>query len=77
LVSLRWRANLGRGELAAAAGVSEHLIQSLEQGRTSNPKLKSVIGLARALGVTVGELVEGLSEAGDGPESGGNGVPLF
>jgi len=36
-----------------------------------------LIRLSRALGVAVGELVEGLSEAGDGPESGGNGVPLF
>jgi transcriptional regulator with XRE-family HTH domain len=67
LASLRRGAYLSRDELAESSGVSTHLIQSLEQGRTSNPSLRTVLGLARGLGVTVGELVEGLPEAGDGP----------
>ena len=67
LASLRWRAGLGRDELAKVSGVSEHLVQSLEQGRTANPSLRTLRGLAQGLGVTVGELVEGLPEAGDGP----------
>ena len=68
LASLRWRANLGRDQLAELSGVSAHLIQSLEQGRADNPTLRSLLGLAQGLGVTVGELIEGHSEAGDGPE---------
>ena len=69
LVTLRWRACLGRDQLAKRLGVSVDLIHSLEQGRTANPTLRTVLGLARGLGVTVGELAEGLSsEAGDGEE---------
>jgi transcriptional regulator with XRE-family HTH domain len=67
LATLRWRAGLGRDQLAELSGVSEHLVASLEQGRVRNPGLRTVLGLARGLGVTVGELVEGLSETGDGP----------
>jgi transcriptional regulator with XRE-family HTH domain len=67
LALLRWRAGLGRDELAKVSGVSEHLIASLEQGRVRDPKLRTLLRLARGLGVTVGELVEGLPEAGDGP----------
>ena len=68
LATLRWRANLGRDQLAKLPGVSAGLIQSLEQGRAANPTLRTLLGLARGLGVTGGELIEGLSEAGDGPE---------
>jgi transcriptional regulator with XRE-family HTH domain len=57
---LRWRARLTRPRLAAKAGVSIDLVSSLEQGRASNPTLQTLLGLARALGVTVGELVEGI-----------------
>jgi transcriptional regulator with XRE-family HTH domain len=67
LATLRWRAGLGRDQLAELSGVSVHTVQSLEQGRSGSPSLRTVLGLARGLGVTVGELVEGLSEAGDGP----------
>ena len=68
LATLRWRACLSRDQLAKRSGVCADLIQSLEQGRADNPTLRTVLGLAQGLGVTVGELIEGHSEAGDGPE---------
>jgi transcriptional regulator with XRE-family HTH domain len=64
---LRWRACLSRDQLAELSGLSADLIQSLEQGRSANPTLRSLLGLAQGLGVTVSELVEGLPEVGDGP----------
>ena len=68
LATLRWRACLSRDQLAKRSGVSADLIQSLEQGRAANPTLRTLLGLAQGLGVPGGELIEGLSEAGDGPE---------
>jgi transcriptional regulator with XRE-family HTH domain len=68
LATLRWRANLSRDQLAERSGVSADTVQSLEQGRVTNPTLRTVLRLASGLGVTGGELIEGLSEAGDGPE---------
>jgi transcriptional regulator with XRE-family HTH domain len=61
LAALRFKAYLTRAELARRARVSEHLIQSLEQGRTSNPTLQTLLGLAGALGVSASALIEGLS----------------
>jgi transcriptional regulator with XRE-family HTH domain len=54
---LRYEARLSREELASRANLSPDLVQSLEQGRTANPRLSTLRGLASALGVTVGELV--------------------
>ena len=68
LTTLRERARLGRDQLAELSGVSAHIIQSLEQGRAANPTLRTLLGLAQGLGVPGGELIEGLSEAGDGQE---------
>ena len=68
LATLRWSACLSRDQLAERSGVSAGLIQSLEQGRAANPTLRTLLGLAQGLGVTVGELIEGPSEAGDGWE---------
>ena len=68
LAALRGRACLSRDQLAESSGVSAHLIQSLEQGRTCNPGLRTLLGLAKGLGVLLADLVEGLSEAGDGQD---------
>jgi transcriptional regulator with XRE-family HTH domain len=54
---LRYEARLSREELASRANLSPDLVQSLEQGRTANPRLSTLRGLASALGVTLGELV--------------------
>jgi transcriptional regulator with XRE-family HTH domain len=40
--------------------VSEHPVQSLEQGRAANPTLQTLLGLADALGVKVANLIEGV-----------------
>jgi DNA-binding XRE family transcriptional regulator len=61
LWDLRLRASLSRRKLAQRTGVSRHLIESLEQGRTANPKLSTLLALAGGLGVRPAELVEGLS----------------
>jgi transcriptional regulator with XRE-family HTH domain len=58
LVDLRYRARLNRSKLAERSGVSADLIQSLEQGRTANPTLDTLLRLSSALEVTVGELIE-------------------
>jgi transcriptional regulator with XRE-family HTH domain len=61
LTALRTERYLSRAELARRAGVSEDLVQSLEQGRTANPRLQTLLGLAGALGVTVNDLIEGVA----------------
>jgi transcriptional regulator with XRE-family HTH domain len=66
LSDLRWRAGLSRAAVAARAGVSKDLLQSLEQGRTANPTLRVLAGLARGLNVSVGELLAGLDFASPG-----------
>ena len=58
LNALRNEAYLSREELARRAGVSEDLVQSLEQGRTANPRLLTLLGLAGALGVTASDLIK-------------------
>jgi transcriptional regulator with XRE-family HTH domain len=68
LASLRRRANLSRDELAQRSAISADTVQSLEQGRTANPTLRTLLGLAQGLGVTAAELIEDPSEARDGPE---------
>jgi transcriptional regulator with XRE-family HTH domain len=66
LTALRSNAFLSRSQLARKAGVSEDLVQSLEQGRTTNPTLQTLLGLVGALGVTVNDLIEGVvMQSGD------------
>src|SRR5262249_44279590 len=66
LARLRSTARLSPEELARLAGVSVDLVQSLEQGRTANPTLRTLLRLAGALGVTVGELIEDAEECSNG-----------
>jgi transcriptional regulator with XRE-family HTH domain len=66
LAGLRRAAHLRREELAEQAGVSADLIQSLEQGRTANLTLRTLLRLAAALSISVAALVEGV---GDQPGS--------
>ena len=74
LSELRWRAGLSRAVVATRAGVSKDLLQSLEQGRTANPTLRVLAGLARGLNVSVGELLVGLDFAGSKESPQSNGV---
>jgi transcriptional regulator with XRE-family HTH domain len=57
LFALRQASYLSREQVAHDAGISVHLLQSLEQGRTANPSVHTVIGLANALMVPVLELI--------------------
>jgi len=66
LARLRSRAWLSRERLAELSGVSVDLVQSLEQGRTANPTLNTLLRLAGALGVTVGELIDDAEECSNG-----------
>jgi transcriptional regulator with XRE-family HTH domain len=74
LWSLRTKARLSRHALAQESRVSRHQIEALEQGREDNPTLRTLVGLAGALGVTLGDLTEG---AGTGwwAAAPGDGVP--
>jgi len=54
----RYKVYKSRKELAEVAGISEDLIASLEQGRLTNPTLKTLVGLARSLEMSLAELVE-------------------
>jgi transcriptional regulator with XRE-family HTH domain len=56
LHDLRVRANLTQAELAARAGVSLHTLTKLEQGQR-DPTWTTVLAVARALRVDVGEFV--------------------
>ncbi|SDM36862.1 helix-turn-helix domain-containing protein [Allokutzneria albata] len=58
LRTLRERACLTQEELAEHSGLSIRAISDLERGRTSKPHRKSVVLLARALGIE-GESLEG------------------
>ena len=56
LRELRTGAGLRQGDVAAAAGLSESAVSHLEAGRRA-PRPGTVAALARALGVTVSDLV--------------------
>lgn len=58
LVRLRRKAGLSQEEVALRAGITLQYYQSLESGRANNPTLKVLVGLARALGLEVSELVD-------------------
>ncbi len=64
LRELREKANLTQEGLAHRAGVSSAAIFRIEQGRPSDPKLSTLVALARALGVTVGRLADELVREG-------------
>jgi transcriptional regulator with XRE-family HTH domain len=78
---LRYLARLSREGLASRANLSPDLVQSLEQGWTANPRLSTLLGLASALGVTLGELVgEAAAGAVDGDpttEHAGKYLPIL
>jgi transcriptional regulator with XRE-family HTH domain len=61
LEHLRNRGYLTRAKLAQRSGVSKDQIQSLEQGRSANPTLRTLLQLASALQVPVAELIEGIT----------------
>jgi len=59
LKELRDKMKMSQQQLAAAAGLSVSLISQLEQGSREDPRLSTVIALAKALGVDCRAIAEG------------------
>ena len=57
LVALRKAAGLTQQDLAQAAGLSVSIVVKLEIGKTADPRASTLRALARALGVTVNDLL--------------------
>lgn len=58
LRAARAKAGLTQERLASESGVSLATIRNLEQGHRGDPRLSTLTALARALGLTISELVE-------------------
>jgi SOS-response transcriptional repressor LexA len=43
--------------LAASAGKSPHLVRDIVRGKSSNPQLETILGLAKALGMDIAQLI--------------------
>jgi len=56
---LRETKNWSQSDLTRAAGLTHGLVSRLEDG-TGNPGLNTLAAIAKALGVTISELVEGI-----------------
>jgi transcriptional regulator with XRE-family HTH domain len=56
---LREAKNWSQSDLTRAAGLTHGLVSRLEDG-TGNPSLKTLAAIAKALGVTISELLEGV-----------------
>ena len=59
----RDKRGLSQPELAREAGVSLNTIKYLEEGANGNPQSRTLMRLARVLGVEVQELVAGVGES--------------
>jgi transcriptional regulator with XRE-family HTH domain len=55
--SLREAQGLSQQELAVAAGLSVAVVSLIEQGGRENPKLDTLVKLARVLNVTIDALI--------------------
>jgi transcriptional regulator with XRE-family HTH domain len=59
LRELRGAAGLSQQALAVAAGLSLSVVAQIEQGTKADPRISTVVALARALGVNVDRLTAG------------------
>jgi transcriptional regulator with XRE-family HTH domain len=57
LKTLRQAKGLTQQALASAAGISMSVVFQIEQGARGDPRISTVVALARALGVTMDQLV--------------------
>lgn len=57
LKAFREAANLSQQELAVAAGLSISIVSHLEQGRKTDPRISTLLALARVLAVPLQELL--------------------
>jgi transcriptional regulator with XRE-family HTH domain len=69
LTRMRCQCKLTQKQLARQSGLSKAIIQSLEQGVRRDPRLSTVVRLAKALHITLNELVPTQREASSALES--------
>jgi transcriptional regulator with XRE-family HTH domain len=58
LVKIRKKKKLTQRQLAEKSGVSYNTIIKMERGGIKNPKIGTVVKLARALSIRIGKLLE-------------------
>jgi transcriptional regulator with XRE-family HTH domain len=51
--------DLTQAEFAEKGGLTREAVQAIENGRVENPQMETLIGIAKAMGVSLDELVEG------------------
>lgn len=56
LQELRWERNWSQVQLARKSGVKQQTICAIENKRTANPKIRTVLSISNALGVPVEEV---------------------
>jgi transcriptional regulator with XRE-family HTH domain len=54
---LRNKKDLSQEKLARLAGVSYNTIVKIESGESKNPTIKTMAGIAKALGISLDELI--------------------
>ena len=62
LKKLRQKKGWSQEKLAREAGISYNTLIKIERGGIKNPKLETLIKLAKALGVSIDELIGKISE---------------
>jgi len=62
LQKLRESAGISQQSLATSAKISISSLAQIEQGKRADPRLSTILGLARALGVKPSKLIDGLAE---------------
>ena len=60
---LRSSAGLSLQQVATLAGCTKSHIWEIEQGKSANPTLRTIVGLCRAFGVSIADFVTGLELA--------------
>jgi transcriptional regulator with XRE-family HTH domain len=65
--ALRAAAGLSQQEVAVRADLSLSQVSKLEQGTKADPRVSTLLALARALGVRPGQLIEDLPVSGTEP----------
>ena len=62
---LREKAGISQQEVATKAGLSWSLIAQIEQGKKSDVRVSTLLGIAKALGVDAGVLLAAFAEASE------------
>lgn len=58
IAKIRKKQGLSQNQLAKLSGVPQSVICDIESGKTKYPRIDTVAAIAKALGVTIGELIE-------------------